>query len=68
MMGKIKRIRLILKSHYPQIVMWHCLNHRLELAVSDTITAVNGTQWFFDFLFFLPLHSNISMLILLSNI
>ena len=29
--------------------MWHCFNHRLELAVSDTITAVGGTQSIEDF-------------------
>ena len=29
--------------------MGHCLNHRLELAVSDTITAVGGTQPIEDF-------------------
>ena len=49
MMGKIKRVRSIIKSHYPQIVMWHCLNHRLELVVSDMITAVNGSQPIEDF-------------------
>ena len=41
---------MLLKSRYPQIVLWHCLNHRLELAVSDTITAVDGTQPIEDFI------------------
>ena len=44
MMGAIKGVGTILKSKYPQIVLWHCLDHRLELAVSDTIKAVGGTQ------------------------
>ena len=49
MMGAIKGVGTILKSKYPQIVLWHCLNHRLELAVSDTIKAVSGTQPIEDF-------------------
>ena len=49
MMGAIKGVGTILKSKYPQIVLWHCLNHRLELAVSDTIKAVGGTQPIDDF-------------------
>ena len=44
MMGAIKGVAIILKSKYAQIVLWHCLNHRLELAVSDTIKAVDGIQ------------------------
>ena len=49
MMGAIKGVGTILKSKYPQIALWHCLNHRLELAVSDTINAVGGTQPIKDF-------------------
>jgi hypothetical protein len=30
--------------------LWHCLNHRSELAVSDTITVVDGTQPIEDFI------------------
>ena len=43
MTGAIKGVATLLKPSL-QIVLWHCLNHRLELAVSDTITAVGGTQ------------------------
>jgi hypothetical protein len=50
MTGAIKGVGMLLKSRYPQIVLWHCLNHRLELAVSDTITAVDGTQPIEDFI------------------
>ena len=49
MMEAIKGVETILKSKYPQIVLWHCLNHRLRLAVSDTIKAVGGTQPIEDF-------------------
>ena len=33
-----------LKEKYPQIITWHCLNHRLELAVGDAIKSVNGVN------------------------
>ncbi|CAB4020546.1 Hypothetical predicted protein, partial [Paramuricea clavata] len=49
MTGAIKGVATLLKSKYPQIVLWHYLNHRLELAVSDTITAVDGAQHIEDF-------------------
>jgi hypothetical protein len=41
--------KTLLKSKYPQIILWNCLNHRLKLAVSDTITAIDGTQPIEDF-------------------
>ena len=40
MMGKVKGVAVKLKSKYPHIFLWHCLNHRL--AVSDTMKAING--------------------------
>ena len=43
MMGRaIKGVATLLKSRYPQIVLWHSPNHGLELVVSDRITAVGG--------------------------
>ena len=33
----------------PDVVLWHCLGYRLELAVSDTIKAVGDTQPIEDF-------------------
>ena len=33
-----------LKKRYPQIVIWHYLNHRLELAVSGTLKVVHGVN------------------------
>ena len=49
MTGAIKKFATFLKSKYLQIVLWHCLNHRLKLAVSDTITAFDDTQPTEDF-------------------
>ena len=31
-----------LKKEFPQLVLWHCLNHRLELSVSDAIDSIHG--------------------------
>jgi len=34
----------LLKDEFPDIVLWHCLNHRLELAVGDALNATSGTN------------------------
>jgi len=39
---------------YPKLFSWHCLNHRLELALCDAIrdvTAVNHFKAFLDFIY-----------------
>ena len=40
----------MLKDEFPDIVLWHCLNHRLELAVDNALNATRGTN---DLKFFL---------------
>lgn len=35
-----------LKDQYPHLVLWHCANHRLELAVGDTVSEVSGLNHF----------------------
>eukprot|EP00794_Sanderia_malayensis_P005140 gene5140-5788_t len=32
----------MLKDQFPAIVIWHCMNHRPELAVSDAVKSING--------------------------
>ena len=54
MLGKKSGVASLLAEKYPNIIRWHCLNHRLELAVSSAIkevTAVNHFQVFFDKLY-----------------
>ena len=34
----------MLKDEFPDIVLWHCLNHRLELAVGNALNATSGTN------------------------
>ena len=49
-----------LKKRYPQMVLWHCLNHRLELAVSDTLQVVqrvNQVESFFSKVYSVYSHS-----------
>ena len=31
---------------FPNVIIWHCMNHRLELAVGDAIHEVSGTNHF----------------------
>jgi len=40
----------LLKDELADIVLWHCLNHRLELAVDNALNATSGT---YDLQFFL---------------
>ena len=35
---------------YPDIIVWHCLNHRLELSVGDAVSEVVGVNYFRDFM------------------
>jgi len=42
MLGKSSGVGTRLKAKFPNVVLWHCLNHRLELAVGDSIKAVDG--------------------------
>ena len=44
MQGTIRGVATKLKERYPQIVVWHYWNHRLERAVSDKVIAVNGVS------------------------
>ena len=54
MLGRKSGVVSQILGKYPNVIIWHCLNHRLELAVSDAIgevTAVNHSQIFFDKLY-----------------
>jgi len=34
----------LLKDEFPDIVLWHCVTHRIELAVGDALNATTGTN------------------------
>lgn len=50
LLGKKAGVAKLLKDKYPLIFNWHCLNHRLELAVSDTMKDINATNHFKSFI------------------
>lgn len=54
MLGKKSGVAEKLAQNYPNIIPWHCMNHRIELAVSDSVDdvgAVNHFQIFMDKLY-----------------
>jgi len=50
MTGKTSGVGTVLKQKYPQLILWHCLDHRLELAVSDAMGDVCNTYQFKSFI------------------
>ena len=42
MTGRASGIVTKLKELFPNVVFWHCSNHKLELAVNDCVKAVGG--------------------------
>ena len=50
MLGVKSGVGKLLQDDFPGIVLWHCLNHRLELAVDQALEATGGTKDFQAFL------------------
>jgi len=50
MLGKKAGVAKLITDKYPDIITWHCIAHRLELGVHDTIEEVSGTNNFKIFL------------------
>lgn len=50
LLGKKAGVAKRLKDIYPLIFSWHCLNHRLELAVNDTMKDLNSINHFKSFI------------------
>lgn len=44
--GKDSGVATRLKIQYPKLIIWHCSNHRLELAVGDFVGEVCGINHF----------------------
>jgi len=54
MVGTRSCVASMLLQSFSQLVLWHCRNHRLELAVGDTVYEVvesNNFKSFFDKLY-----------------
>ena len=50
MLGTKSGVRKLLKDKFPEIILWDCLNHRLELAVGNALESISGTNDFQSFL------------------
>ena len=50
MLGTKSGVGKLLKDKFPDIILWHCLNHRLELAVGNALESTSGTNYFQSFL------------------
>ncbi|XP_050058213.1 E3 SUMO-protein ligase KIAA1586-like isoform X2 [Aphis gossypii] len=50
LVGKKNGVTKLLKDKYPLIFSWHCMNHRLELAVNDCMKDVSATNHFKNFI------------------
>jgi len=50
MMGRSSGVAKRLLDIYPNLFVWHCLNHRLELAVNDAVDEVGAINHFKIFL------------------
>jgi hypothetical protein len=59
MLGRKNSIAVGLQKIFPNLIIWHCANHRVELAVHDTRNEVQGVSSFH--LFFDKLYSIYSM-------
>jgi hypothetical protein len=46
MTGVKNGVGSLLLEMFPELIIWHCANHRLELAVHDAVNEVGGTNSF----------------------
>lgn len=56
MLGRKQGVVTLIKEQFPDILLWHCANHRLELSVADVVskdfpTHVNHFKSFLDKLY-----------------
>jgi hypothetical protein len=50
MFGSHGGVWKLLKENFLSIIVWHCANHRLELAVHDAVKTVSGINRFKSFI------------------
>lgn len=46
MLGKANGLSTLLQACFPNIIIWHCSAHRLQLAVGDAVNQVQGVDHF----------------------
>lgn len=50
MLGRKAGVGVLLQKSFPHIILQHCCNHRLELAVADCLKEVSGINHFQSFI------------------
>ena len=60
MVGEINGVATQLRSKFPHLKTFHCMAHRLELAVKNAVDSVNHVSYFRDFLDGLYKHFSLS--------
>jgi len=50
MLGRKAGVAKMITDKFPHVIPWHCLAHRLELGVHDTLNEVSGTNNFKSFM------------------
>ena len=50
MVGQKSGVATKPKDLFPHLITWHCLNHRLELAVGDAASETQGINHFRSFM------------------
>jgi hypothetical protein len=50
MFGSRGGVKKLLKEKLPSIIVWHCANHRQDLAVHDAVKTVSGINRFKSFI------------------
>ena len=50
MLGRKAGVDTQLSAKYPRLFVWHCLNHRLKLAVHDAVSEVTAINHFKSFI------------------
>jgi hypothetical protein len=48
--GKQSGVLTRLKELYPQLILWHCMSHRVELAVADSTKVMNAVNHMMSFM------------------
>ena len=46
MFGSHSGVAKKVQQAFPNVILWHCFNHRLELAVGDAIAEISGINHF----------------------
>ena len=57
MLGRRSGVAIRIREKFPRVITWHCIAHRLELAVNDSVEEVTGVNNFRIFMDKLYIHS-----------